>query len=181
MNYEKQRAWSDKFTNEAMMIIRSHQHLLPPPRFKSSISIASEMQDMRQATDAVVLQTGEICVALRVRRFNHLAKYRNEFTIRVKSRGGISELEKIKQGFCSVYFYGFANEYENGFAYWRLIDVNKFRKWINRMAEKGIQRPYSIIDNHDGTMGGVFKVRDSLADCIIVDSSTKESGQLTLL
>lgn len=180
MTYMEQRAWSDKFLPEVMEIVHRNHHLLPRPAMGATVCIADEMRDMKQATDAIITHTGEVCIAIRIRRFKYLPSYRNEFTIRIKSKhGGQSELEKIRAGFCSVYFYGFANDAEDGLAFWRILDVSKFRRWL-RKIEKTVKRPFQTIDNRDGSMGAAFRVRDSLADCVIVDSTDKDSDQLPL-
>ena len=164
-----------------MQILRDNQHLFPMPKPRSVITVADEMRDMREATDAIITNISEVCCAMRVRRNNVLASYRNEFTIRIKSRGGgPSELDKIKAGHCSVYFYGFANASDDGLEFWRIIDVDKFRLWLLKMEEMGHKQPYQIINNQDGTMGAGFRLRNQLTECVICDSSTKDAGQLTL-
>ena len=93
MTYMEQRAWSDKFLPEVMEIVHRNHHLLPRPAMGATVCIADEMRDMKQATDAIITHTGEVCIAIRIRRFKYLPSYRNEFTIRIKSKhGGQSEL-----------------------------------------------------------------------------------------
>jgi len=103
-NYIENRGWSDLFITQ---IKRELGEVF--------IEISPEYKDTQEATDLIIMGTGSICFACRVRRFNYFEKYKDQFTIRLKlPKYNKSEMDKIKEGFGDFYFYGFSNKQNDG-------------------------------------------------------------------
>jgi len=91
---------------------------------------ASEEEDRLQNTDLIVLRMEAVRVACRVRQYRYLAKYGDEFTIRVSRPSGVpTELDKILDGWGDYLLYAFADESERILAAWHWVDLAEFRTW----------------------------------------------------
>lgn len=146
MGYERDRAWSDRFIPAMKQIIGPH--LLEP---------APNEWDIGKATDLVVLQARNMCIAARVRRTGYANRYPYEFTIRSRrDTGARTELEKIVDGWGDWLFYGHADALERGFDRWWLVDLRSLRAALIR--DKGDidceEKP-----NFDGTHFVAFDLR----------------------
>lgn len=87
-----------------------------------NVSVATQEQDFKQATDFVVkLDGGDIAVRIR-RKYQH---YR-DLTIRSKNGTYKTELSKIKEGWARYYLYCWQGQDEK-IDEWMLVDMNKVR------------------------------------------------------
>lgn len=67
--------------------------------------------DVKRATDLIVITRRDVRFACRVRRHIHLEPYGHQFTIRAsRPTGAKTELEKILAGWGDYLIYGFAPE-----------------------------------------------------------------------
>jgi len=122
-DYIKNREWSDKFIPEIKRILG-----------ETFIVESSEFKDKNEATDLIIMELEKKCFACRVRKYKYYlaSAWRDQFTIRRKLfESGKSEMEKIKEGFGDVYFYGFSNEQNDGsgFVKYTILDLDVFRKF----------------------------------------------------
>lgn len=121
-DYNADRKWSDKFVPQLKQIIAD---LL--------IVEAPQEEDMQRNTDLVVFTVRALRVACRVRRYQYLLKWPNDFTIREgRPSGAKAELTKIVEGWGDYFVYAFADEQEQGLCAWRVIDLSQFRIWFMR-------------------------------------------------
>lgn len=128
--------WSDGFLPEVRRILFANAlHLF-------DVEIATEEQDLKQATDMVIRIQGEKTIAVRLRRSQYA--YR-DLTIRAWREGNIeTELHKIKAGFGDLYLYGWTQDMK--IAEWILVDLTKVRAF--RLLDG-----CSIRYNRDGRTG----------------------------
>lgn len=129
-DYKTDRQWSDKFIPSLKRIIAD---LLIRP--------ANDIEDMQHNTDLIVFRIDPVRVACRVRRYQYLQKYGDEFTIRAgRPNGTETELSKLISGYGDYFVYAFANELENDLSAWSIIDLRVFRLWYNRqlVLNKGV-------------------------------------------
>lgn len=133
MTFQKNKDWSDKFIPEIQSILA--------PYF---IRIAGESDDMKKCSDLITYNKR---IAVRTRKHSDLA-YKHEFTIRCFNGGHMTELEKLATGWGDYVFYSFANEREDGLAYWALGDFKVFRNVLFNNRE--LIKP---IYNKDNTTG----------------------------
>jgi len=89
-------------------------------------------EDQQRNTDLIVLTMQPLRVACRIRRFEYLSSYRDEFTIRSdRPSGAKTELAKIVEGWGDYLFYGFASPNGDALAFWFLGDLVVFRRWFS--------------------------------------------------
>lgn len=97
------------------------------------ISTADLRRDQHEATDLLVLELSPVRIGCRVRSPEVLVKFADEFTIRADRPSGVrTELEKIMDGWCDYFFYGFAAGNGRTLAAWLLGDLRVFRAEIRR-------------------------------------------------
>ena len=97
--YNFNRQWSDRFIPEIKAIVGAHL-----------LSIAPDDQDMRHATDLMMLDAKDVRIAARVRRPGYASRYPYDFTIRSQVPSGAeTELAKIVNGKGDWMFYGHAD------------------------------------------------------------------------
>lgn len=140
------------------------------------IITASEDMDKHKATDLIVCATSEHEVAMRVRGFAYLQnKEVIDWSVRTQaSGGGTTEIDKLRAGFCALYFMGCSATYANAGAarhappcrtaqllHAYLIDLNAVRE--AKLLDELVIHP-----NGDGTAGGylTFKKLDKFG-CIL--------------
>ena len=134
--WKADKRWSDIFIPEITKILGPYLIREPPIE-----------EDQERNTDLIVLKMDSVRIACRVRKFEYLNRYPNEFTIREGRPSGIkTELTKIIEGWGDYLFYGFSDEKEKQLAKWNIINLNIFRLWFNRML---------VIDN--GKVPGIGK------------------------
>lgn len=115
------------------------------------IGEAPEQEDMERNTDLIVLRLDPIRVACRLRRFDYLARYPDEFTIRAGRPSGVqTELQKMLSGWGDYLFYGFASADGTTLASWLLGDLSVFRLWHHQQLATGNQ-PWKNQNNGDGS------------------------------
>lgn len=115
------------------------------------IGEAPIQEDMERNTDLIVLRLDPVRVACRLRRFDYLARYPDEFTIRSGRPSGVqTELQKLLSGWGDYLFYGFASADGTSLAAWMLGDLSVFRLWHHRQLLAG-KRPWQNQNNGDGS------------------------------
>jgi hypothetical protein len=140
VNYYRQREWSDVFIPQIKAILG--QQLIQTAPFH---------EDTKRNTDLIMVSSGCVRIACRVRKHDGLAKgYGNQITIRTQTRHKKeSEFDKILAGWGDLMFYAFENEAGDGFAQWVIVSLDYFRQhW--RMA------PSIDVINTDGTAGEAY-------------------------
>lgn len=166
MNWLKNKHWSDKFLDEIKQILG-----------RILIAAAPYMEDRDHNTDLIVMTLQPYRVGCRVRRFEYLQRYPNDFTIRSNVPSGLpSELAKIIEGWADYFFYGFSNEDESGLADWFLGDLNVFRLWFNRQLVKNKGKaPGTLQDNYDGSSSfRAFDRRQMPYDFVVANGREEE-------
>lgn len=110
---------------------------------------SSFYEDVDEATDLIVLSSGNAKYAVRLRKYDVYGdKYVNEFTIRSKTRfNNKTEIHKIIEGFADYMFYGWYDDAANNIKYWTILDLNIFRNEISQSMLSATP----IINNADGT------------------------------
>lgn len=85
--------------------------------------------DLKHATDFLVFTISPIKVAARLRTFNYLAKYPEQFTVRWSRPNGVpTEIDKIRNGLVDYMFYGFVDEQERNIIRWFVGNLSIFRQ-----------------------------------------------------
>lgn len=139
--WEREKQWSDRLLPHIKRILGEQLISEPPVE-----------EDMRRNTDLIVLKLDAIRIACRVRRYQYLAAYGDEFTIRAALPSGTqTELSKIIEGWGQYLFYGFATQEETELAAWVLGDLNAFRLWFNRCLYRKPPYPWKDCKNGDGS------------------------------
>ena len=120
--WEDDKHWSDRFIPEMKRILGEHL-----------IGEAPVEEDLKRNTDLVVLLVKPARIACRVRKPEYWLNrnYRNEFTIRSARRAASTELSKVIAGWGDFMLYGFSDEKERSLCQWTLLDLNRFRLWVN--------------------------------------------------
>jgi hypothetical protein len=133
------------------------------------IGEASEEEDALRNTDLIVLRLEAVRIACRIRRYEYMARYGDEFTIRCdRPRGTKTELAKIIEGWGDYFFYGFAAAEGDNLARWLLGDLKVFRLWFMRYLAAEHRIPGTRRQNHDGSSGFIaFAVADMPRDFIV--------------
>lgn len=110
--------------------------------------------DTEKATDICLVVEGRIHVAFRVRQNFYYNNYKEEFTLRTRSRcGNITEIDKVRSGCGDFILYCFENELRNGLCMWTMINLDVWRK-----NEVNVLTPN--IPNGDGTYFSPFNYSD---------------------
>ena len=162
-DYSENRSFSDAYTKRICGIVGPHLLTKAPYEI-----------DTQQATDLVVIRSGKVAIAARVRRPGFIERYGYEFTIRSMHKNtSNTELQKIQQGFADWMFYGHASSKTDAvFDRWMLLGLDVFRRRLNRGGyAKGLAELGKFKVNRDGQTGlHAFDVRDFDRE-IIVDCS----------
>lgn len=103
-------------------------------------------EDAEHNTDlTIVLKVEAVRIACRIRSFEFVKRFPDDFTIRtVRHSGNKTELAKVIEGWGDFNFYAFANEQKDDIVAWTLGDLKVFRLWYNRQLYEG---------NHPGFRG----------------------------
>jgi hypothetical protein len=132
------------------------------------IAEAPAAEDMQHNTDLIVLRLDTVRVACRIRRYEYLATYGDQFTIRAsRPSGADTELAKVLSGWGDYLFYGFASADAAEFAAWMLGDLSTFRLWHHRQLYKR-RDPGEVRRNGDGSSNFVAYRIDDLPDEFVV-------------
>jgi len=152
----------------------SSDQLLPNIKFilgQYLIGAAPAEEDQKRNTDLIVLNMQPVRVACRIRRFEYLAEYRDEFTIRSdRPSGAKTELAKIVEGWGDYLFYGFASPEGDALAFWFLGDLLVFRRWFSEAiaALPAGTLPGTFQHNRDGSSAfRSFRVADLPSEFVI--------------
>lgn len=94
-------------------------------------------EDAKHNTDFIVLASDDLRVSCRLRGYEYLRSYGDEFTIRSRRRSGVeTELDKIVAGWGDYMFYGFADLGWDHLAAWTLCDLGAFREWYGEQPPR---------------------------------------------
>lgn len=132
------------------------------------IAEAPTAEDMQRNTDLIVLRLDTVRVACRLRRYEYLARYGDQFTIRTsRPSGAQTELAKMLSGWGDYLFYGFASADGSDLAAWLLGDLNAFRLWHHRELW-AFRRPGESRRNGDGSSDfAAYRLADMPTDFIV--------------
>ena len=120
MSWQRNKKWADKFMPTVKAILG-----------QALITSAPLVEDAHRNTDLVVLRSGDVRIACRIRKAAYAQRYAHQFTIRCgNANGSKTELAKILEGWGDFMFYGFANQEETGLLGWAIGDLDVFRSWI---------------------------------------------------
>lgn len=162
MGYKEDRKWSNKSLPYAIKILEYQQSKEKIP--KGSIEIASDEDDINKATDLIVLKIDLVRILYRIRRYDYLIQYGQQFTIRYDRpiSGNKTEFEKIIEGYGNYMFYGFLNKEETKICYYHLLDLNIFRHWIYEeiRKNKGILPGFLKLNKNGSSNFLSFNIRD---------------------
>ena len=151
-DWQQNKQWSDRFLPEIKRILGEHLIAEPPVE-----------EDMEHNSDLMTLRLDTVRVSCRVRKFEYLAPFGDEFTIRAGyANGAKTELTKIIEGWGDYLFYGFADEHEERLAQWILGDLRCFRIYHSRhLVQNGGALPGRLHQNTDNvTSFRVFKYNE---------------------
>lgn len=155
--YKERRQFSDGFIPHIKSIVG--QFLIRNSNFE---------EDVKQATDFVVLNVSGKKLMCRIRRMNQV-KYMGQFTIRTSKFGwNDSEFDKVKKGFGDWMFYGFGEDDTKQVIHWWLLDMGKFRAHVNGPEPHAYRSEEK--ENDDGSSFISFWI-DSFDPGIIVQTS----------
>jgi hypothetical protein len=161
---EKDKRFTDIFLPEIKAILG-----------QQLIGSAPIEDDRQRNTDLIVLKMDSVRIACRLRRADrYLAKYGNQFTIRVGRPTGIkTELTKIIEGWGDYFFYAFGDEQTQALAKWTLADLKVFRgAFARRLVERNPLPP--LLHNGDNSSTFyAFKWSDYPADLVVASSMAK--------
>jgi hypothetical protein len=86
------------------------------------------VHDKKQATDFEIFTVQPFTVGVRLRRYEYLRRYGNEFTIRWSRPSGVlTEIDKIRAGLVDYILYGFVDEDERRIVQYFIGDFSVFR------------------------------------------------------
>lgn len=110
--------------------------------------------DQKTASDLLIHLPQPQTVAVRLRNPKYLT-YEDDFTFRTSCGAGMSELEKIRQGYAHFLFYGFADD--GLIVKWRIADLSVFRRFYEESLRRFGIAPGVERDNRDGSSFCVFR------------------------
>lgn len=129
--------WSDGFLPEVRRILMQNAALL------FTVQIASTYQDVKEATDMLLMVNGQRTVAVRLRRAQY--SYR-DLTIRAsRISGARTELDKIRNGYGDIYLYGWT--YGWTISEWMLVNLHRLR------SSSLLNSHWKMTINRDGATG----------------------------
>lgn len=125
--------WSDGYLPEVRRI------LLQNAMYLFTVEVASFHQDVKQATDMLLMVSGRRNVAVRLRRASYQQR---DLTIRASRASGVrTELDKIRAGSGDIYLYGWTLEMQ--IQEWMLVDLHRLR------ASGLLDARWPVIGNQD--------------------------------
>jgi hypothetical protein len=138
------------------------------------ITEAPAEEDTQRNTDLIVLKLDTVRVACRLRRYDYLVRYSDEFTIRTsRPSGATTELAKMLSGWGDYIFYGFTNQDASALAAWLLGDLKVFRVWHHRELWNG-NRPGQGQQNGDGSSGfRAYRIGDLPPEFVVARKTEK--------
>lgn len=134
------KRWSDRFLPDIKAILGRALIAEPPVE-----------EDAEHNTDLIVLRLDAVRIACRVRKYQYIARYGDQFTIRrARPNGAKTELSKIIEGWGDYLFYGFSDAEETGIERYVLGDLKAFRLWYVRRLYAGV-KPGQRRENNDSS------------------------------
>ena len=131
--------------------------------------------------DLIVLDASAKTVACRVRRYEYLERYGEEFTVRSRRDSGAqTELSKIIAGWGDYLVYAFADADERALVCWHVVNLNGFRLWFNRyMAHNYGVPPGTEQPNRDGSSRfRAFRLAELPADIVTTQHELEAAHEL---
>ena len=177
MGYSSDRAWTDKLLPEVIEKLQSDLSI-------EGLGIASYEDDVKKATDLIVIGNSTLRIGVRLRTNFYWKQYKHDFTIRSGRPSGVAtELDKILDGWGDYLFYGFANNTKTEVIDYHVIDLNEFRKWASdgqnhTVVETGTEPivfmfpEFGEMENGDGTCFIPFSI-DRVDSSIIFKTTTR--------
>jgi hypothetical protein len=135
-----QRTWADQYLPWQLEILNKHVQGV------GQFVIANDIQDMQQNTDAI--STEGIRACLRMRSWERARKYMNQFTIRGKNGGHVTEFDKI--GWPDYMLYGIARYESTEGMQWFIGDMAVLRPYVDKNRESLRSRIIYNTDNRTG-------------------------------
>ncbi len=142
MTFDSRRAWSRGFDAAFCEIVLLKY---------GEIRTATPAEDMREATDLILVTAGGLTIQTRCRSQQYHPRYRYEYALRVPH-----ELDAILGGYCDILVYGFAfNDAVPlmGLRAWTAINLDAFRAWYTP------DQPYHPIVNPSPPHGRAYDWR----------------------
>lgn len=125
------RQYEYKFIDEINTIFRSYN--LVPKCVGFEFVISSIYEDKNLSYD-MKLRHVNLTISVRIRQ-NQYLQYR-DFTIRSKANGGKCEIDKLKEGYGQIYFYGWMNAEQTKIEDWCVVNIDKIRHDL----DQGVRR-----------------------------------------
>lgn len=158
-NYEEQRAWAEQFMPEVKRIVGPL--LLESAPFEI---------DVKEATDLIVMRAKDLRIGVRMRQewvASH-PEFMWQFTMRSRNGAGLTELQKVTNGFGDWLFYGFGNESDLSIPRWYVIDLSAWRAQMIR--NKAVVRRGEVPNKGDNTWFAWYDVR-TFTETVVLFSS----------
>ena len=111
--------------------------------------------DQKTASDLLIHWPQPQTLAVRLRGSEYL-RYADSFTFRTSGGSGISELEKIRQGYAHFLFYGFTAD--GLIVKWMIADLSVFRRYFENAVDCWGMSPGQERQNKDGSSFRVFDI-----------------------
>lgn len=141
------------------------------------IGEAPDEEDQQRNTDLIVLRLEAVRIGCRVRQHQYLARYADEFTIRLSRPSGMdTELTKIMTGWGDYFLYGFAAADGSRLCAWLLGNLHVFRRWYWDQWTHTGREPGETQQNGDGTRFRVFKIDDLPRDFVVTQRAPSNNG-----
>lgn len=146
MGYRENREWADQFNLQLRL-------LLGPVLIRE----ATRDEDCLSATD-MVFETEALRISCRVRTHSKASydRFGGQFTLRIKTTFGVSELEKVRRGDVDLLLYCWGNGETRRIREWVLIDLRVFSQWVTQREQAGMAHMADQGDNRDGTWWGAW-------------------------
>lgn len=153
-NYKYQRFVSDTFNPQIIEILKSAFGT-------DDVTVAPLFADCNLGADFIVKKNNrkkeQFSIAARIRNFEYLLKYPDDFTIRADT-----EISKIRSGLSDYMIYGFADPFNTKIISYRILDLDLFRK-----SDKAYDGRLPIQNNDNGYNLLVFNVNEFETDLVI--------------
>jgi hypothetical protein len=142
-SFEEDFEWQQKF--------RAHFSEIAHEAMRVDVAPAEE--DWKRNTDfimstVILLPKRDIRISARVRRHKYIARYRDQFTVRLDRPSGVdAEMPKIRAGWGDFTIYGFESETgSDRMGPWFIGNVNLLRSYLREPGHY-----YSVHGNDDGS------------------------------
>jgi len=144
--YSHTRGWANMQDNKIIEILKNE--------LGEEIRLATETEDMEQATDLVSKSGLRISVRCRKQRFESLQDLSLRYELKTKA-GTIqkTEFEKLLQGRGDIYFYCYVKP-DGELSSFKIMAIDEIReqlRGIKQTIEAGRNGTFQILDNGDGS------------------------------